>query len=345
MATVYPEKTVEQSHDGAFVRQGNVFTQRFGDGPAQLPVEAGRYRLIVSTGCGWSRRQLIVRRLLGLEQAIPVGYVKTRGDDGWEFDDQPGGVDEVFKVARLNELYRRTLPGYDRRGTVPAVVEVASGRVVTNDYHTLSIDLETAWAPLHRPGAPDLYPQALRAQIDLLNQQLFDDVNNGPYKVLFATSTGAAAAAKTVFEARLADLDFRLQSRRYLFGEQLTDADVRLFVTLASYDTNYRPRFPAELGPVERITDFPHLWAYARDLFQTPGFIDEREKISLGLLPGTNGKYRRGFETEVVLDEDPLAPWLAPHGREELRGAALNSGPGAAGTAGLWRWGEPGAAA
>ncbi|MCL2891761.1 glutathione S-transferase C-terminal domain-containing protein [Brenneria tiliae] len=341
MTTIFPEKTVEQSHDGAFVRQSNVFTQRFGRRPGQLPVEAGRYRLIVSTGCGWSRRQLIVRRLLGLEQAISVGYVTTRGDDGWEFDGQPGGVDAVFKVARLNELYRRARPGYDRRGTVPALVEAATGRVAANDYHTLSIDLATAWAPLHRQGAPDLYPQALRPQIDLLNQQIFDDVNNGPYKVLFATSSGAAAAAKTVFEARLADLDFRLQSRRYLFGEQLTDADVRLFVTLASFDTNYRPNFPAELGPVKRITDFPHLWAYARDLFQTPGFIDEREQVSLGLLPQENGKYRRGFSEEITPDEDPLALWLAPHGRELLRGAALSSGPGAAGTAGLWRWGEP----
>lgn len=340
MANVYPEKTVEQSHDGAFVRQSNVFTQRFGSESGQAPVETGRYRLIVSTGCGWSRRQLIVRRLLGLEQAISVGYVQTRGEDGWEFDAQPGGVDAVFQVPRLNELYRRTRPGYDRRGTVPALVEVSTGHVISNDYHTLSIDLETAWAPLHRKGAPDLYPQALRPQIDLLNQQLFDDVNNGPYKVLFATSTGAAAAAKAVFEARLADLDFRLQSRRYLFGEQLTDSDVRLFVTLASFDTNYWPRFPVEIGPARRVVDFPHLWAYARDLFQTPGFVDEREKVSLGLLPGESGKYRRGFDIELAIDEDPLAPWLQPHGREGLHGAALSSGPGAAGTVSLWHWGS-----
>lgn len=339
MATVFPEKTVEQSPDGAFVRQSNRFRTRFGSGPGQLPVAAGRYRLLVSVGCGWSRRQLIVRRLLGLENAISVGYASHRGDDGWEFGDQPGGVDAVFQVPRLNELYRRTEPGYQGRGTVPTVADVHTGRVVSNDYHTLSIDFETAWKPLHRPGAPDLYPEDLRPAIDLLNQQLFDDVNNGPYKVLFAQSLQAAAAAKRVFEARLADLEFRLASRRYLFGERLTDADVRLFVTLASFDTNYRPRFPRELGPVVRISDFPHLWAYARDLFATPGFIDEREQVGVGLRPGPDGRYRRGFAEGEEQPADPLSPWLAPHGREALGGSPVSSGPGGAGTVELWRWG------
>jgi putative glutathione S-transferase len=348
MATIFPEKTIEQSDDGAFVRQSNRFTRRFGPGLGQWPVEPGRYRLLVSTGCGWSRRQLIVRRLLGLEHAISVGYASHRGDDGWEFAGQEGGVDAVFRVPRLNDLYRRTLPGYSARGTVPTLADVATGLVVSNDYHTLSIDLATAWAPLHAPGAPDLYPEDLRPQINLLNQQLFDDVNNGPYKVLFARSIGAARAAKGVFEARLADLDFRLASRRYLFGSRLTESDIRLFVTLASFDTNYRPNFPAELGAPARIVDFPHLWGYARDLFATPGFVDEREKFSLGLVPDEQGRYRQGFQAEASAapDHDPLAPWLVPHGREALGGSPVTSGPGGAGTVGLWSWaGSPPSAA
>lgn len=314
------EKRIEQTHDGAFRRQSNYFTARFGDGPGELPVEAGRYRLIVHPGCGWSRRQLVVRRLLGLEEAISVGYVSHRGDDGWEFAGQPGGVDAVLGVPRLNDLYRRTVPDYfdeGRRGTVPTVVDLSTGRVVTNDYHTLSIDLETAWRPFHRPGAPDLYPADLRAEIDALNVQLFDDVNNGPYKVLFATQPAAARVARGVFEARLRELDHRLATRRYLFGDRLTDSDVRLFITLLSFDAAYRPGFPAEEADVIRVRDLENLWAYARDLFATPGFVDDRELESVGLKPGEDGRYG-GFFAGEHPSHDPLAPWREPHGRDAL---------------------------
>jgi glutathionyl-hydroquinone reductase len=337
MTTTFPEIAVEQTDDGAFRRQPNRFTARFGTGPDRLPPEAGRYRLIVSTVCGWSRRQLIVRRLLGLESAISVGYVSGRRDDGWEFAGQPGDVDAVFGVPLLNDLDRGSEDAFSGRGTVPALVDTTTRKVVTNDYHTLSTDLETAWRPLHAAGAPDLYPTELRPAIDLLNQQLFDDVNNGPYKVLFA-SKPAAAAAKAVFEARLTDLDLRLATRRYLFGERLTDSDVRLFVTLASFDTGYRPSYPAELGPFAKITDFPNVWGYARDLFTTPGFVDEREQVSLGLLPDADGVYRRGFFSGESSEGDPRAPWLEPHGREHLTGSPLNSGPGGAGTIDGWHW-------
>lgn len=336
------EKKIEQTDDGAFRRQGNRFTTRFGNEPGLNPVEAGRYRLLVNTGCGWSRRVLIARRLLGLEDAISVGYTSGRGDDGWEFANQPGGVDEVFQVPVLNDLYRRTDPAYTGRGTVPTIADVVTGEVVSNDYHTISLDFEAAWKPFHREGAPDLYPVELRPQIDLLNQQLFDDVNNGPYKVLFATSLDAARAAKGVFQARLADLDFRLATRRYLFGAQLTEADIRLFQTLSSFDIGYRPGFPEELGDTVSVTDFPNLWAYARDLYSTPGFIDDLEKVTLGFLSGEDGKYRRGFGRPAVeLDVDPQAAWLEPHGREHLTGSPLSSGPGGAGTDTLWTFSPP----
>lgn len=342
MSTVlYPEKTVEQTDDGGFRRQSNAFTTRFGPGADQLPVETGRYRLIVSAGCGWSRRILILRRLLGLETAISVGYVSHRDRDGWLFADQPGGVDAVLGVARLNDLYRRTLPEYAGRGTVPAVVDLHSGKVVNNDYHTLPYDLATAWAPLHRADAPSLYPDALRPAIDLLNQQIFDDVNNGPYKILFATSLQAARVAKTVFEARLVDYDHRLATRRYLFGDAITDADVRLFQTLLSYDRGYRPSLPPELGTAFAISDFPHLWAYARDLFATPGFADDADKVATGLLPQADGTYRYGFGTDRsknTTNDAALARWQAPHQRERLGGSPYTSGPGGAGTERYWSW-------
>ena len=338
---LFPEKSVEQTEDGAFRRQRNHFHIRFGSEEGQAPVEAGRYRLLVATGCGWSRRQTILLRLLGLDEVISVGYLTGRGSDGWEFTDSPGGLDEVLQVPRLNDLYRQTDPNFIGRATVPTVVDIKTGKVVTNDYHTLSIDLVTVWKEFHKDDAPDLYPVDKEIEIDLLNQQLFDDVNNGPYKVLFPRSNEAAKVAKQVWEARLAELDFRLASRRYLFGDKLTESDIRLFVTLASFDIGYRPSFRPEVGDAAQIKDFPNLWAYARDLYQTPGFVDDREKVSLGLLPGKNGEFTLGFgiDKRPNPDSNPEAAWLEPHNREQLVGSPEANGPGSSGTAELWHWG------
>ena len=330
-----PERLVEQTPDGAFRRRTNHFRTLFGDGEGQAPVEPGRYRLYVSAGCGWSRRQTIVLRLTGLDEHVSIGWVGSRTHEGRTFDNQPGGVDPVTGARLLDDLYRDTEPGYQGRATVPTVYDLAGRRVVSNDYHLLSYEWETAWRPLHAPGAPDLYPADLRDDIDALNQQLFDDVNNGPYKVLFAGSRQAARVAKGVWEARLAELDFRLATRRYLLGERLTDSDVRLFVTLLSFDQGYRPSFPPEIGPAARITDFPSLWAYARDLFATPGFVVEPELRSTGILSYADGTWRSSFggpRTAEPVDGNPLARWTEPADREGLGGSPLFSGPGGAGS-------------
>lgn len=328
----------EQTDDGSFKRQPNRFTARFSTG--ELPVEAGRYRLVISAECGWSRRQIIVRRLLGLQDAISIAYVSGRGaDGGWVFADQPGGKDAVLGIAGLNEAYHTADPDYDGRGTVPSLVDTQTGKVVTNDYHVLSLELETAWKPFHGEDAPELYPEDLRPRIDLLNQQLFDDVNNGPYKVLFATRPEAAEAARQVFEARLRDLDHRLTSRRFLFGERLTDSDIRLFSTLASFDQTYVTGYPEQLRDrALRVHELPHLWAYMRDLFQTPGFVDERDTEALGITPRADGSYLGGFGEPVLAADDPgrLASWQQPAGREQLTGSAVTAGPGGAGTDTLW---------
>ncbi len=330
----------EQTDDGAFKRQPNHFTARFTSG--ELPVEAGRYRLVISAECGWSRRQIIVRRLLGLENAISIAYVSGRGDDGgWVFADQPGGKDAVLGLKGLNEAYHAGDPSYTGRGTVPALVDTKTGKVVMNDYHVMSLELETAWSQFHKAGAPDLYPEALRGQIDVLNQQLFDDVNNGPYKVLFATTEDAARAALGVYEARLRDYDHRLATRRYLFGDQLTDSDVRLFCTLASFDQTYVTGFPIDLrDKALRVHDLPNLWAYMRDLFTTPGFVDERDTEALGITPRPDGSYLGGFGDPVLAsdDHDRLARWQAPAGREGLHGSSETSGPGGAGSWTLWNF-------
>jgi putative glutathione S-transferase len=202
-------------------------------------------------------------------------------------------------------------------------------------------DWEVAWAEHHRPGAPDLYPEDLRGPINLLNQVIFDDVNNGTYKQIFATNREAAKAAKGVFEARLADYDFRLASRRYLFGSQLTDSDVRLFQTLSSYDRGYRPGIVKLFGEANTVhlADFPNLWGYARDLF-AQGFADEREQYFLGLLPGPSGEYSGraldGERDSLPSPAEALAAWQEPSGREHLTGSPFYSGPGGGGSYERW---------
>ncbi len=337
----FPETNTEQTPDGAFRRQRNLFPVRFGDGPGQYPAEPGRYRLLGSVSCGWCRRQLIAIRLLGLEEALPFVPLYGRDGAGWRISETQGDVVERWGSDRLNSFYERTVPGFTGRGTSPTIIDIETGKVVTNSYHTIDLDLASVWKPFHKAGAPDLYPEDLRAEINLLNQQIFDDINNGTYKVIFATNPQAARAALGIFEARLADYDFRLDSRRYLFGDRITDSDIRLFQTLSSFERSYRPRLADILGDgnVKHLQDFGNLWDYARDLFQH-GFVDDRELYFLDLLPGPSGEYVQGlgFAEGLELPDaaEALAAWQQPSGREDLAGSPLYSGPGSGGSFELW---------
>ncbi|GAA2182536.1 glutathione S-transferase C-terminal domain-containing protein [Brooklawnia cerclae] len=339
----FPETNVEQTPDGAFRRQRNWFSGRFGDGPGQAPAEPGRYLLLGNPGCGWNRRQLILLRLLGLSDAVPFVLLTGRDEKGWRIASADNDLADRFGSSLLNDYYRRTDPSFKGRGTSPTVLDAKTGTVVSNNYHLLPQDWEVAWKAHHAPGAPDLYPEALHQEIDLLNQQIFDDVNNGTYKVLFATSRDAALTAKTVFEARLADYDFRLASRRFLFGPEITDSDVRLFQTLSSYERNYRPGIAEIFGEQEtaHLQDYANLWAYARDLF-AQGFVDDRELYFLGLEPGPSGDYIDGGlvlkATGLLGPAEDLARWQEPSGRESLTGSPLYSGPGGGGSYELWRF-------
>jgi putative glutathione S-transferase len=308
---IMPELTKEIGDGGRFVRQTNRFTGRFGSGPGEFPVEAARYRLLWAPICPWAHRQVIVRRVLGLENVISLGTANpVRTPDGWEFSLDPDGVDPVLKIRFLKEIYQATDPTYDGRATVPTVADVKTGKVVTNDYFRLSNELETAWKPFHKPGAPNLYPDDLRSDIDALNQVLFDEVNNGVYKCGFARSQEAYEESFHVLFARLDDLDRRLAHQRYLFGDRLTDSDVRLYVTLARFDAAYYGAFRTNL---KRIVDYPNLWAYARDLYQTPGFGDttDFDSIKRGYYHVDGSRNQFGI---VPKGPDPSG-WTTAHGR------------------------------
>ncbi|MET8552452.1 glutathione S-transferase family protein [Micromonospora zamorensis] len=314
--------SAETSGGGAFVRQPNRFTGRVtadstsppGGGPDEQdrwPLEAGRYRLIWCRACPWAHRARIVRGLLGLDDAISLGTVDPiRDERGWAFALDPDGFDPVLGVSFLSEAYLATDPDYTGRVTVPALVDTLTGRVVTNDYPQLTLDLSTEWRRLHAPDAPDLYPVELRPEMDALMAEIHTDVNNGVYRCGFATSQEAYDEAFRALFARLDALSERLAGQRYLMGDAITEADVRLFTTLVRFDAAYHGHFKCNR---QKLTEMPVLWAYARDLFQTPGF---GETVDFDHIKRHYyGTHREINPSGIV----PLGPddsgWSTPHGR------------------------------
>ncbi|TCC31763.1 glutathione S-transferase family protein [Kribbella speibonae] len=270
----------ETSSTGEWKRQGNRFTGRIsrdsaaapGEGPdaqGRWPVEPGRYRLVVSLACPWAHRSIIVRRLLGLEDAISLAVVDpVRDERGWRFTLDPEDRDPVLGIAYLSEAYLRTDPTYDGRVTVPAIVDTTTGEVVTNDYPQITLDLSTEWTEFHRADAPQLIP-ADRAEMDELIEEIYRDVNNGVYRCGFATSQEAYDEAYDALFARLDVLEDRLKDRTYLLGDTFREVDIRLFTTLVRFDAVYHGHFKCNR---QKLTEFPNLWAYARRLYQLPGF-------------------------------------------------------------------------
>jgi glutathionyl-hydroquinone reductase len=309
--------------DGEFTRDTNYITDRItADGRDGWPVEPGRYRLVVSRACPWASRAVVVRRLLGLEGALSMAIAgPTHDERSWTFDLDPGGRDPVLGYERLQEAYLRRYPDYSRGITVPAVVDIPTGQVVTNDYAQITLDLSTQWRAFQRDGAPDLYPEELREEIDAVNAGVYRDVNNGVYRAGFADDQRAYERAYGHLFDRLDWLTDRLAGQRYLVGDTITEADVRLFTTLVRFDPVYHGHFKCNR---HKLSEMPVLWAYARDLFQTPGFGDtvdfDHIKRHYYLV------HRTINPTGIVPVGPDLAGWVEPHGREALGGRPFGDG-------------------
>ncbi len=307
--------------EGDFVRAPARFDHRIAE-RGDWPVEPGRYRLVVSLACPWAHRALISRRLLGLEDAISVAVADPIQDErSWRFTLDPGGRDPVLGIAYLGEAYHAADPDYEGGISVPAIVDVPSGRVVTNDYGQITLDFATDWSAHHREGAPDLYPEAWREEIDEVNALVYRDVNNAVYRAGFAQRQ---RTYERVFEALFARLDWlteRLAAQRYLVGDHLTEADIRLFTTLVRFDAVYHGHFKCNR---EKLAENPVLWAYARDLYQTPGF---GETVDFDHIK------RHYYEVHTQLNPSGIVPagpdpsrWHEPHDRAALGGSPFGRG-------------------
>jgi glutathionyl-hydroquinone reductase len=282
-------------------------------GRGGFAAEVGRYHLYVSYACPWAHRTLIMRALKGLEDAISLSVTHWHmGENGWTFEDAPGVIPDTVNGAKfLYQVYLADNPQASGRATTPTLWDKATGRIVSNESGDIMRMLNSAFDNVGAK-AGDYYPEAQRAEIDALNDRIYDAVNNGVYKAGFATKQEAyEEAARAVF-VMLDEMEERLATRRYLFGDRLVETDWRLFTTLVRFDAVYFGHFKCNL---RRLVDYPNLWGYARDLFQTPGVAGTVHFDHI------RGHYYSSHKTINPTGIVPIGPELdfeAPHGRDAL---------------------------
>lgn len=323
------------SPDGEFVRDTTYIEDRFsadlspGSDPVpgknsayNWPAEAGRYRLMGARACPWAHRTIIARRLLGLEDAISLGLAGPTHDvRSWKFDLDPDEKDPATGLHRLQDAYFNRFPDYPRGITVPAIVEVDSQKVVTNNFPTIPVDFLEQWGEFHREGAPDLYPMALREEIDKVNKRVFTEVNNGVYRAGFAGSQEAYESAYERLWAALDWLEERLSNQRYLVGEHVTFADIYLYVTLVRFDPVYYSHFK---GARNKISEMPALKNYLRELFQLPGFGDTTDIAEIK--EHYFIVHREVNPTQIVPVGPDMSYLVEPHDRDKFGGAPYADG-------------------
>ncbi len=265
-----------KSSGGRFVRKTphfrNWITADGSAGPSGeggFKAEAGRYHLYVSHACPWAHRTLIFRALKGLEDMISVSVVHWyMADKGWTFQAADGVVaDSINGADYMYQVYTAALSDYSGRVTVPVLWDKQNKTIVTNESSEIIRMFNTAFDGVGAT-AGDYYPEALRSEIDMLNDRIYDTVNNGVYKSGFATTQEAYDEAVVPLFETLDYLDERLSKRRYLTGSTITEADWRLFTTLVRFDPVYVGHFKCN---IRRIVDYEHLSGFVRDLYQHPG--------------------------------------------------------------------------
>ncbi len=304
MWQVMMSRLAPSDKQGAYTRPDSEFRAGINQSDGYLP-EAGRYRLIVGMGCPWAHRTLVTRALKGLEDAIPLWRVSPSPNEGiWLFDN-PG-----LEWRSLPELYQTAQVGYQGRSTVPVLWDTQTRTIVNNESADIIKILNAAFNDLATRPDLDLYPAELSDQIDHWNDRIYYTINNGVYRCGFARSQAAYESACTLLFETLDELDQQLATQRFICGNRLTLADVRLFTTLFRFDAVYHGLFKCDR---QRLCDYADLWPYARDLYQQPGVADTcdldtvRRDYYGNLFPLNPGGI-------IPLGPDPQT-WQQPHQR------------------------------
>ncbi len=304
----------EQSAEGEFERQEDAFRDVVSnDGSTPYPAVAGRYHLYVSLACPWASRTLIVRMLTGLQEAIGVTVVDpVRDERGWAFRDGPGhSRDPVNAFAFLSEAYVRSDPNFDGRVTVPVLWDKETRRIVNNSEDDICRMFNDVFRDFG-DRAVDLFPRDLEAEQTKLSTFIYDYVNNRVYRAGFASTQRAYERnCRALFDA-LDELEERLGTRRYLFGNRIVESDWRLFCTLIRFDAVYHGHFKCN---VRRISDYPHLDAYLRDLYQQPGIA---ETVNFDHIKRHYYITHDDINPTQIVPIGPALDLNRPHGRDHL---------------------------
>ncbi len=304
--------------DGAFVRPDTVFrnwiTPDGAPGPSGdggFAAEPDRYHLYVSYACPWAHRTLIFRKLKQLEGLIGVSVVHPdMMEDGWTFArDETGATgDRLYGLALLRDIYLRADPKATTRVTVPVLWDRKTSRIVSNESSEIIRMFNSAFDHL-TGNTDDYWPEDLRGEIEAINAPVYDKLNNGVYRAGFATTQAAYdQAAAAVFEM-LDDLEDRLSRNRYLLGERITEADWRLFTTLLRFDLVYHLHFKCNR---KRLTDYPALWGFTRELFQWPGL---RDTTNFDHILRHYYHSHPSINPHRIIPINPVLDWDQPHGR------------------------------
>jgi glutathionyl-hydroquinone reductase len=299
------------STGGAFVRGQSSFRKRVtSDGSSGFKAESGRYHLYLSLACPWACRTLIVRKLKKLEDVVSISIVDpVMGKDGWVFSDGPACIpDTVNGFSHLHQVYTAAEPDYTGRVTVPVLFDKRTGTIVNNESAEIIRMLNAEFDELG-DASVDLYPVALRPDIDRINAFVYDDINNGVYKAGFATTQTAYEVAFDKLFSALDGVEARLGRQRYLVDDKITEADWRLFTTLVRFDAVYYSHFKCNL---RRLIDYRNLWSYTRELYQLPGIADT---VNLDHIKRHYFMSHTSINPTRIVPEGPAIDFSLPHDR------------------------------
>ena len=300
--------------DGRFVRATTSFRNTVtADGSSGFKAEPGRYHLYVSHACPWAHRTMILRALRKLEDVISVSVVDPfTSDEGWHFSDGPSCIPDTVNGTRyLREIYKLAKDDYTGRVSVPVLWDMREKTIVNNESAEIIRMLNVAFNGWGN-GEPDLYPALLRDEIDAINEPIYEHVNNGVYKTGFARSQAAYEDAFDALFATLDALEARLDARRYVAGERITEADWRLFPTLVRFDAVYVGHFKCNRC---RIEDYPNLGNYVRELYQYPGVADT---VNMAHIKGHYYGSHVSVNPTRIVPKGPELDFTRPHDRDRL---------------------------